>query len=50
VLKLGFFSFIISVASAPLHLVAGQPLTFALTLCLFAATALFAGVGLLRRP
>ena len=49
-LKLAFFSFIVSMATAPVHLLAGQPLTLTLTLGLFAATVLFAGVGLRRRP
>jgi len=49
-LKLAFFSFIVSMAAAPVHLLAGQPLTLTLTLGLFAATVLFAGVGLRRRP
>ena len=49
-LKLAFFSFIVSLAAAPVHLVAGHPLTLALTLGLFATTAVFAGVGLRRRP
>ena len=49
-LKLAFFSFITSLAAAPVHLVTDQPLTLTLTLGLFTATVLFAGVGLGRRP
>ena len=49
-LKLAFSSFIVNLAAAPVHLVAGQPLTLALTLSLFAATVAFAAVGLQRRP
>jgi hypothetical protein len=49
-LKLAFVSFIISLAAAPVHLLAGQPLTLTWTLGLFSATLVFAGVGLGRRP
>jgi hypothetical protein len=50
VLKLAFFSFIIGLAAAPVHLVAGQSLTLTLTLGLLTATVVFAGLGLGRRP
>ena len=49
-LKLAFFSFLVSMAAAPVHLLAGQPLTLTLMLGLFATTAVFAGMGLRRRP
>ena len=48
--KLAYFSFIAALIATPVHLVAGNSQTRVLVLALLLLTALFAAIGLQRRP
>jgi hypothetical protein len=48
--KVAYFSFIAALVAAPVHLVAGNSQTRVVVLALLILTALFAAMGLQRRP
>ena len=48
--KLAYFSFIAALITTPVHLVAGNSQTRVVVLALLLLTALFAAIGLQRRP
>jgi uncharacterized MAPEG superfamily protein len=48
--KLAYFSFLAALIATPVHLVAGNSQTRVVVLALLLLTALFAAIGLQRRP